>query len=108
MFHVERVDVCRAAAPLVLVLALGFCCLRAAFGVQRWACVGVGKGRLVRVLVAWPLCVGWGLLALSATLVDVVDAAQHAARRTRCSWPFVPPRGVTAPPRSAEGYPSAL
>lgn len=33
MFHVERVDVCRAAAPLVLVLALGPCCLHAAFWV---------------------------------------------------------------------------
>lgn len=31
MFHVERMVVCRAATPLVLVLTLGSCCLRAAF-----------------------------------------------------------------------------
>ena len=73
-----------------------------------WACVEAGKGRFVRVLVAWPLCGGWGLLALGATLVDVIDATQHAARRTRHSWPLVFPREVTALPRSAEGYPSAL
>lgn len=107
MFHVERMVVCRAAAPLVLVLALGLCCLRAPFGMPCWACVGAGKGRLVRVLVAWSSSSGGALLGLSATLVEVVDAAQHAARRTRYSWPLVFPREVTALPRSADGYPSA-
>ncbi len=44
MFHVERVDVCRAAAPLVLVLALGSWCLRAAFGDAVLGLCGSGEG----------------------------------------------------------------
>ena len=108
MFHVERMVVCRAAAPLVLTLVLCLVAFVQPFWAPCWACVGAGKSRLVRVLVAWSLCVGWGFLALSPTLVDVVDTAQHAARRARHSWPLVPPREVTALPRSVEGYPSVL
>ena len=62
----------------------------------------------LRVLVTWSSSSGGALLALCAVLVDVVDAAQYAARRTRYSWPLVSPREVTALPRSAEGHPSAL
>lgn len=94
MFHVERMVVCCAAVLLVLVLVLGPWCLRAAFWVQCWACVGAGKGRLVRVLMAWSSSSGGALLGLGATLLDVIDAAQHAARRTRYSCPLVSPRGV--------------
>ncbi len=108
MFHVERMVVCRAAAPLVLVLALGACRLRAAFWGTVLGLCGSGEGRLVWMLVAWSLCVGWVLLALSVPLVDVIDATQHVARRPRYSWSLVSPREVAARPRSAEVYPSAL
>ena len=90
MFHVERMVVCRAAAPLVLTLVLCLVAFVQPFWAPCWACVGAGKSRLVRVLVAWSLCVGWGFLAL------------------RHSWLLVPLVELTALPRSAEGRPSVL
>ena len=108
MFHVERMTFAAPSRRICVFLLLGRVASVQPLGMPCWASGGGGRGSLVRVLVAWSSSSGGALLGLSVTLVDVVDAAQHAARRTRYSWPLVSPREVTALPRSAEGYPSVL
>ena len=108
MFHVERMVVCRAAALLVCVLALGSCRLRAVFRGAVLGVVGWRKGSLVCVLLVWSSSSGGALLVLSAIRVGAVDVAQSAAHRARCSWLLVLLVELTALSRSADGYPSVL